>query len=146
MDIGHGLLLIQRYTTSCKTYSIVLKILYDIGPYITWNGAEVSGPMLIYHDEFSSTSQTDEGALICRHDTAARVAWFLTNNDPISDTGQFLVTQERTGTGVIPSMSRLVQRFSTTAVRRDEQFNGLWSCGYSTSPKVYIGIYARGEL
>lgn len=115
---------------------------------VTWNGATVSDRVLIYHDEISSYSSESEGALICRHNTAARVGWFLPTgaDDPLADhlsQGRFV--QSRSEANIIPSVSRLLQR-----LRNDpgtaESLNGLWQCRLNTllDKSVSVGIYHEG--
>lgn len=110
---------------------------------VTWNGTRVTGPVLIYHDEIaSSLSRTSQGSLHCRDNTAARVSWYLVDFGPISDhAGRF--KQYRTGIGVIPSESILLQNLEGT-IGGDESLNGLWSC--RLSQVVFVGIYSRGEF
>ena len=130
---------------------------------VTWNGAILTGPTLIYHDELilDGTNPTPfdignvdrPGALVCRSETRVRAAWRATNGSFFSDTTSHsgTIRQIRTDIATVPSLSRLSR--GTTDVETDPDFNGLFTCRVNVDGDladvlanfVHVGIYARGE-
>ncbi len=103
---------------------------------VTWNGTNITGPVLIYSDELpvdpSATtiaSPNGPGALICRSDDRARISWRYTDGENVrseafnDDTFQ----QIRTGEGVTPSVSQLLLNRVNTEVD-NPNLNGVWHC------------------
>ena len=117
-----------------------------------WNGAAITGPVLIFQDELVRDDRENvqatpmHGTVICRSENMAQVDWAFANGVQVSTastTHHF--RQRRTGSGVTPSVSRL------TTNRPDEALtsaaaNGLWICRLNggIGKAVPVGIYARG--
>ena len=120
---------------------------------VTWNGTNITGPVLIYQDELiddrsSPTASPNNGILICTSQDHHRVGWHLPGADSISEaaTGDF--KQTRTGSGVTPSVSRL--SVNKKDVSRDDAItNGLWTCrlngNFRAPVPIPVGIYDRGR-
>ena len=110
---------------------------------VTWNGATITGPVLIFQDELVTPM---DGTVICRSENQAQVGWHFASGallSTASTTNHF--RQRRTSSSTTPSVSRL------TTNRPDEAntsaaANGLWTCRLSASisTAVPVGIYARG--
>ena len=120
---------------------------------VTWNGAAITGPVLIYQDELVvDNSDIDatpvrNGTLICRANQA-QVRWHLPNGDAVSTTSTGDIMQTRTSSIATPSVSRLST--NNEDVSRDDNIsNGLWTCrldGNGTDPTpVSVGIYGNVE-
>ena len=126
---------------------------------VTWNGSNITGPVLVYLDEIlvnnyetATIGDLDRlGALVCRSEDRARVGWYFTDDVIVSiaprrDARAFI--QTRTGEGVTPSVSRLSlsRENVTTNVTR---LNGLWHCRLDAMgvqvEQINVGIYSRGE-
>ena len=122
-----------------------------------WNGTNITGPVLIYHDELvvddrasPTATPTMNGTLICTSQDQARVGWHIARGSLIHEdeiTGDF--RQTRTGSGVTPSVSRLSVNGENVS-RDDDGANGLWTCrlnGDCCAPfpfPVAVGLYGRG--
>ena len=60
---------------------------------VTWNGTNITGPVLIYHDEiivdpgptYSIGDITVPGALVCTSETTFRASWRRANHDFFGD-------------------------------------------------------------
>ena len=118
---------------------------------VTWNGTNITGPVLIFQDELVRDDRTDvlatprDGTVICRSENQVQVGWHLADGNltsTVSTTNHF--RQRRTSSSATPSVSRL------TTNRPDEALtsavaNGLWTCRLSGSLKgaIPVGIYAR---
>ena len=120
---------------------------------MTWNGSNITGPVLIYLDEIlvddSTTAAIGDpdraGALICRSEDRARVSWHFTNGTLVST--ESTAKQIRTGKRVVPSVSRL--SLSREGVVVVGSANGLWHCcldsqGGTFDEQINVGIYSRG--
>ena len=130
---------------------------------VTWNGATLTGPTLIYHDELilDGTNPTPfdignvdrPGALVCRSETRVRAAWRTTDGVYFFGTPDLTGTiqQTRTDSSTVPSLSRLSR--GTTDVETDSKWNGLFTCRVNylagdladvLANFVHVGIYVRG--
>ena len=118
---------------------------------MTWNGTNITGPVLIYQDELvvdDHATPTRNGTLTCTSQDQHRVGWHLPGGTAIHEdaTGDF--RQIRTGSGVTPSVSRLSADREDVS-RDDATTNGLWTCrlnGNATVPtSIPVGIYGRGR-
>ena len=126
---------------------------------VTWNGTNITGPVLIFQDELVRDDRTNvlatpmDGTLICRSENQAQVGWHYAprSNDAngallstMSTTNHF--RQRRTSSSATPSVSRFTANRPNEALTSVEA-NGLWSCrlngGITTA--VPVGIYARGQ-
>ena len=133
---------------------------------LIFNGTNITGPILIYHDEIGSntTIPTDEnsdgpGDLVCRSASIGRTYW----RDPTGDSLQEIPTStfynvrtNKSDPQIHPFLARLstMDYLDTT----DSTINGLWICplGFTGNIKeqdvidsyIYVGIYSRnsGEL
>ena len=123
---------------------------------VTWNGSDITGPVLIYHDEilvedtgpFTIGDPSRNGSLVCRHSSEAQVGWHTPNGSWVhgpSQLNNFDFKQIRTGDDVTPSMSRL--SLNREGIGHNDSFaNGLWSCRLNGqySGAISVGIYGRG--
>ena len=134
--------------------------------YATFNGTNVTGPILIYHDEIVSdtTIPTDEnsddpGDLVCRSASIGRTFWrYPTGLSVDTDTSADFYSV-RTPTSD-PQTHPFLARLSTIDYldSTDSTINGLWICplGFTGDIEdqdvidsfIYVGIYSRnsGEL
>ena len=119
---------------------------------MTWNGAAITGPVLIFQDELVRDDRTNvlatpvDGTVICRSENQAQVGWHFANGvlvSTVSITNYF--RQRRTSSSATPSVSRLTTNRPNKALT-SAAANGLWTCrlngGFSTA--FPVGIYARG--
>ena len=137
------------YQTACSPNLHLSSSIYIVS--VTWNGTEVSGPVLIYHDEVSIVPMTAQGLfsvfnflgcciLVCRgHATSQGVAWHNAHGDRVT-TSPLLVPfkfyQNITETGRV---SRLARAHNTSL----SPFSGLWTCrNHNTA--IPVGLYQRG--
>ena len=135
--------------------------------YATLNGTNITGPILIYHDEIfsNSTIPTDEnsndpGDLVCRSASIGRTFWRnpAGANVPSNTSKDFYNVRTPSSD---PQMHPFLARLSTMDYpdSNDSTINGLWICplGGNTSDIededvidsfIYVGIYSRnsGEL
>ena len=142
-------------------HALVFRILtYAVS--VTWNGATLTGPTLIYHDELildrgnplplDIGNVNRPGALVCRSETQTRAGWRLSDGTFFPDTNTRVgdIQQIRTGSSTVPSLARLSR--GTTDIERDIRFNGLFTCrvqpvgnlGDTLANFIHVGIYARG--
>ncbi len=132
---------------------------------VTWNGTTITGPVLIYSDELpvdpSATTTGDPnepGALICKSEDRAAVSWHYTPGQIVrgpEHTDTFKATS--TGTGIIPSVSRLLLNKVNTEVNNND-LNGLWHCRLNGvketdqisnnqyDEQINVGIFSRGKF
>ena len=121
---------------------------------VTWNGASITGPVLIYQDELvvdnrasPTATPTRNGTLTCTSQDQHRVGWHLPGATSIREDGTGDFRQIRTGSGVTPSVSRLSVN-SEDVSRDDATTNGLWTCRlngeFSEPTPIPVGIYGRG--
>ena len=106
---------------------------------VTWNGTNITGPVLIYHDEiivdpgptYSIGDITAPGALVCTSETTAyRASWrpsdhrffYDVNSGRISTT---VLNQIRTAADATPNRGRLSRANETVNPSAPNQ-NGLW--------------------
>ena len=137
----------------------------------TWNGEEITGPKLIYHDEirvdpglpFSLGDANTDGALFCESRGRPRASWrradgatFLDSNND----GYFpsdILHQLRTTATSVPSLARLSRVRDNMDLRQPHQ-NGLWTCRTQVVPAegpeglqtvlssfVFVALYRRGK-
>ena len=135
---------------------------------VTFNGTNITGPMLIYHDEIVSdntaiptdANSNGPGDLVCRTASIGRTFWrrpiggsashnmnddFYQVRTPVPDSTMF----------TFPFLAQLstIDTLDST----DSEFNGLWFCVFGATGVVdqdaidsyiYVGIYSRnsGEL
>jgi hypothetical protein len=111
--------------------------------FVTWNGTNVTGPILIYHDEIEVDSGPTydigdinaDGALVCTSATRPRVSWRNANhsffNDVFSSSPGAISTtrlnQIRTPFDDLPNVARLSRASSAVSSSEPNQ-NGLWAC------------------
>ncbi len=131
---------------------------------MTWNGTNITGPVLIYTDELpvdpSANTIGDPnspGTLICRSEDRARVSWHYARGATVrnaiyNDTYKAI----RTGERVTPSLSQLSLNRENTEINNVD-LNGIWHCrlnavgirdsdsnsGYDE--QINVGIFSRGE-
>ena len=129
--------------------------------FVTWNGTNITGPVLIYHDEikvdpgprYSVGDIAAPGALVCTSGTAARAGWRTTDYEFFSDVGVRINTstlnQIRTAADATPNRGRL-SRDNEGVNPSDPNQNGLWCCRVSGNSAdvlanlVFVGVYRRG--
>ena len=133
---------------------------------LIFNGTNITGPILIYHDEIvpNNTIPTDEnsddpGDLVCRSASIGRTFWRGPTGAtvPITTSGDFYnVRTPESDPQSHPFLARLstIDYLNST----DPTINGLWVCplGFTGDIEVqdvidsfiYVGIYSRnsGEL
>ena len=119
---------------------------------VTWNGTDITSPVLIFQDELVRDDRTNvlatpvDGTVICRSENQAQVGWHLANGQTVqASTTNNHFRQRRTSSSATPSVSRL------TTNRPDETLtsaaaNGLWTCQLNVNRTIAVpvGIYARG--
>ena len=129
---------------------------------LIWNGAAITGPILIYHDEIVSdtTIPTDEnsngpGDLVCRSASIGRTFWRCPTGANVPTTTSEDFYQVRTPTSGSQTYPFLAQLLIDTT---DSTINGLWICALGATGDIeeqdlidsfiYVGIYSRnsGEL
>lgn len=123
----------------------------------TWNGTNITGPVLIYQDEIlandTGISGSDltvdldnNGSLVCRAESQTVVGWRTPLDRRVSSDDDNDFKQIRTAAGENPSISRL--SLTRAGVSRDDRAsNGLWTCRLSgTEELVHVGVYGRGKL
>ena len=110
---------------------------------VAWNGSNITGPVLIYHDELVVDNCTN-GTLICTSQDQYRVGWHNAVGTLIGG-GDF--EQIRTECEEYPSVSRL--SITREVSRSDAPANGLWTCrlnGEASAPTPFpVGIYEKGK-
>ena len=123
---------------------------------MTWNGTNITGPALIFHDEvlLGTGSETvgdpnRAGALVCRSDDEARAGWHFPDGTLVNDFAALRTSyfqQIRTEDMVTPSLARLLRTgsYPLTSVSA----NGHWSCRINGDRRsqIPIGLYYRGEF
>ena len=140
-----------------------------------WNGEEITGPILIFHDEITvdpgtpgdpstytlGTFQDTGGNLFCVGTGRPRVSWRLTNGSFRSDTnmnGRSPSTLSgyqivRNDGQAVPSFARLTRSSSSTNPTASN-LNGLWTCRAGAEPQdlqvvldnfVFAGLYRRNH-
>ena len=144
--------------------AIIIYIFFAVS--LIFNGTNITGPILIYHDEIGSdtTIPTDEnsddpGDLVCRSASIGRTFWHIPTGDSIPGTTSGDIYNVQTPTSD-PQMHPFLARLSTidSLNSTDSAINGLWFCalGFTGNIEVqdvidsfiYVGIYSRnsGEL
>ena len=131
---------------------------------MTWNGTEVTRPILIYHDEILADptdllpiNDTAQGTLIC---TSADVAvsgiasWHLPNNAAVPNTAAREGFYQKLAFDFIPITSALRGRYRSQLTRSqqililtDADHNGLWTCRGNNDTQhvpIPVGLYYRG--
>ena len=133
----------------------------------TYNGTDITGPMLIYHDEIDSDNtavptddnSNDPGDLVCRTASIGRTFWrhpigFSATLDTNTDFYQVRTPIPDSSMFTFPFLSQLstIDALDST----DPEFNGLWFCAFGGTGDdqdaidsfIYVGIYSRnsGEL
>ena len=119
---------------------------------MTWNGTNITGPVLIYQNELvvddsdSPTATSKNGILICKDQARAQVGWHSATGSSIHENNKnHDFRQIRTGPGMTPSVSRL--SVNEDVSRNDTVTNGLWTCrlnGSASVPTPFpVGIYNR---
>ena len=126
---------------------------------VTWNGSNITGPVLIYHDELLvdvgpqyEIGDTDiPGALMCRSERDGIASWRLANGNFFNDVNNRAdnslgLQQIRTNSNTFPSLSRL-SRVPENRNTSAENLNGLWSCRTDIPDlgSVSVGLYYRTE-
>ena len=139
-----------------------------------WNGEEITGPILIFHDEITvdpsgtpgnpstytlGTFQDTGGNLFCVATGRPRVSWRLANGNFRSDvnlagiqpfSGYQIV---RNDGQAVPSFARLTRESSSTNPTASN-LNGLWTCRVGAEPQdaqvvldnfVFAGLYRRNH-
>ncbi len=104
--------------------------------YVTWNGTNVTGPELIYHDEviqdgdsppYTVGNPNRPGALVCRSETDDAIDWWWPHNfsvvEPVNNRGFHQVKEQN---GTISRVSRTT--FYNVAADNTPNRNGLWTC------------------
>ena len=145
---------------------IACRIHFFFAVTLTFNGTNITGPILIYHDEIVSdtTTPTDEnshdpGDLVCRSASIGRTFWRSPTGVivPITTSGDFYNVRTPSSD---PQTHPFFTRLSTMDFldSTDSAINGLWFCplGFTGDIEVqdvidsfiYVGIYSRnsGEL
>ena len=133
---------------------------------LTFNGTNITGPILIYHDEIvsDSTIPTDDnsddlGDLVCRSASIGRTFWRNPTGESIPRSTSEDFYQVRTPLSD-PQTHPFLARMSTLDYldSTNSTINGLWICalGFTGDINVedlidsfiYVGIYSRnsGEL
>ena len=134
--------------------------------YATFNGTNITGPILIYHDEIVSdtTIPTDgnsngPGDLVCRTASIGRTFWRTPTGSsvPLSTSEDFYhVRTPNIDPQTYPFLARLSTIDSLDST--DSTINGLWICPLGffgdieeqdlIDSLIYVGIYSRnsGEL
>ena len=116
---------------------------------VSWNGNNITGPILIYHQEistssFSLSSMIPSHALHCRSEIHPGVTWHKPSGAIVSTTRTTiflkLFYQTKTSETAIPSVSVLA---SSTGINLNNP-NGLWSCRLNGA-SVAVGLYFRGH-
>lgn len=115
---------------------------------MTWNGAIITGPILIYHDEIVMDTGPSyligdpnrQGALICSCEMGIGAAWYFSNGSMLNnivDSNIGVFQQIKT-----PSLSRV----SHNSMQTDATFNGLLHCRCNSSAEeqITVRIYQRG--
>ena len=141
-------------------------LLYFFAASVAFNGTDITGPMLIYHDEIGSDNTavpTDAnsdgpGDLVCRTAIIGRTFWRRPTGGSASTNTDADFYQVRTSF-IDPQTYPFLARLSTidTLDSTDPEFNGLWFCAFGGTGVVdqdaidsfiYVGIYSRnsGEL
>ena len=121
---------------------------------MTWNGTNITGPVLIYQDELvvddrasPTATPTRNGTLTCTSQDQHRVGWHNAGGSSLLEGVTAVLRQIRTGSGVTPSVSRLSVTIEGIS-DDDDSNNGLWTCrlnGESGVPTpIPVGIYSRG--
>ena len=131
---------------------------------VTWNGSEITNPILIYHDEiiadlhgrpYTIGDAFRPGALMCKSKTRARAAWRYTDSGFFNDTTIFTpengFQQIRNLEDDVPSLSRL-SRSNRGVSLSEPKYNGLWFCRVNVDNDeddvrrnfVFVGLYSRG--
>ena len=126
---------------------------------LTWNGTEVTEPILIFQDEliFGGTSDpvlgdvNAPGALVCRSQIVQPHWRDVIGNDRIP-TNNGVIRVIETASGVTPGFSQLI-RGSEAGLTSDDR-NGLITCRVPTANLVvedvvanfkYVALYIREE-
>ena len=117
---------------------------------MAWNGAEIAGPIMIFHHEIQVINRThayetdSENTLWCVSESSAGTAWYFTDASRVPD---FPATtfQQQTITTLNSSLAIL-----SRGTARDDLSNwssGLWICRLngSSDGEVPVGIYHRDD-
>ena len=128
--------------------------------YATFNGTNITGPILIYHDEIISdntTIPTDEnsngpGDLVCRSASIGRTFWRNPAGVATSE-GFYNVRTNSSDPQTYPFLARLSTMNYLNST--DSTINGLWICplGFTANISdqdvidsfIYVGIYSRNS-
>ena len=135
---------------------------------LIFNGTNITGPILIYHDEICSdttyTIPTDEnsdnpGDLVCRSAVIGRTFWRTPIGFPVSSTTSadfYNVRSPISNPQTHPFLARLSTIDFLDSI--NSAINGLWFCALGFTGDIadqdvidsfiYVGIYSRnsGEL
>ena len=120
----------------------------------TWNGAAITGPVLIYHDEILYMSETGPpspsvgdpyraGALVCRSDTDRQNAasWHWPHNYPVVTPPNMRDFQQvRTANNSVA----LIFRTSTYVPTTNRNRSGLWNCRQGDN-EISVGLYHQSQ-
>ena len=121
---------------------------------MTWNGTNITGPVLIYQDELvvddrasPTATPTRNGTLMCTSQDQHRVGWHDPKGSSIFENSTSDFRQIRTDSGVTPSVSILSANTEDVSINITAT-NGLWICRLNESSSVPtpipVGIYGRG--
>ena len=127
---------------------------------VTWKGALVTGPILIYHDEVRLDGNDNPmlgdldgpGALVCRSQTRPRVNWRDARGQLFGDTDSGHledINQIRNGVEDVPSFSRLSRGITTSPTT--DNFDGILICRVDSRSDAldtianfnFVGLYNR---
>ena len=159
-----SIILLLAFISSTHSQCKSINSIYTIACFVkavsaTWNGTNITGPVLIYQDELlvndtgiSESTITvglnNNGSLVCRSENGTNqetVGWRTPKKAVVASHKEFDFTQTRTAVGMFPSISRLSLNTAGLA-RNDSNVSGLWTCRQSGSNElVHVGMYGRGE-
>ncbi len=120
---------------------------------MTWNGATITGPVLIYTEELpadnTATTIADPGPgiLICRSEDRARVSWYYVGGAFVRgpEKNDLFQAIRTTGASMTPSLAQLLlNRLNDEP--NNANFNGLWHCRLNAEAQIDVGIFSRGKV